>query len=92
MTRWHINKLADDGQPQPHGGTPRVVLGERSMLLRGFACERVPDLFAAIGEIAAVSPFRHMATPGGWEMSVAVTKGVEKFWSVKRPTGDQALV
>jgi alkylated DNA repair protein (DNA oxidative demethylase) len=32
-----------------------------------------PELVATVGAIAAVSPFRHMVTPGGWQMSVALT-------------------
>jgi alkylated DNA repair dioxygenase AlkB len=45
----------------------------RPVVLRGFGPERSPELIAAIDAIAAVSPFRHMVTPGGWEMSVALT-------------------
>jgi alkylated DNA repair protein (DNA oxidative demethylase) len=50
------------------GGTSRVALGNRAVLLRGFARERSGELIAAIGTVAAVSPFRHMVTPGGWKM------------------------
>jgi DNA oxidative demethylase len=63
---------------------PRVALGARAVLLRGFACERAPDLVAAIGAIAAVSPFRHMVTPGGWTMSVALTNCGEVGWITDR--------
>ena len=54
-------------------GTSRVALGARAVLLRGLACEFAPEFVAAIIAIAAVSPFRRMVTPGGWEMSVAMT-------------------
>ena len=66
------------------GGAPRVALGARAVLLRGFARERAPDLLAAINEIATVSSFRHMMTPGGWEMSVALTNCGEAGWVTDR--------
>jgi alkylated DNA repair protein (DNA oxidative demethylase) len=65
-------------------GGSRVVLGARAVLLRGFARERAPALIAAIGAIAGVSPFRHMVTPGGWEMSVAMTNCGAAGWVTDR--------
>src|ERR1700728_3468341 len=61
-----------------------VALGPRTTLLRGFARERAPALIAAIGAIAAVSPFRHMVTPGGWAMSVALTNCGQVGWVTDR--------
>lgn len=69
---------------EAQGDDARVVLGPRAVLLRGLARRRAPDLVAAIGEIAAVSPFRHMVTPGGWEMSVALTNCGEAGWVTDR--------
>lgn len=66
------------------GGGARVALGESAVLLRGFALERAPELVAAIGAIAAVSPFRHMVTPGGWKMSVALTNCGRVGWVTDR--------
>lgn len=57
-----------------------VDLGPRATLLRGFARPQAGKLVEAIGEIAAVSPFRHMVTPGGWAMSVALTNCGEVGW------------
>jgi DNA oxidative demethylase len=62
----------------------RVALGARTVLLRGFAWERAPELVATIGAIAAVSPFRHMVTPGGWAMSVALTNCGQVGWVTDR--------
>jgi alkylated DNA repair protein (DNA oxidative demethylase) len=62
----------------------RIALGSRAVLLRGFARERAPELVAAIGAIAAVSPFRRMVTPGGWEMSVALTNCGQVGWVTDR--------
>ena len=61
-----------------------VALGPRATLLRGFARERAPALIAAIGTIAAVSPFRHMVSPGGWAMSVALTNCGQVGWVTDR--------
>jgi alkylated DNA repair protein (DNA oxidative demethylase) len=63
-----------------------VALGPRATVLRGFARERAPALIAAIAAIAAVSPFRHMVTPGGWAMSVALTNCGQFGW-VNHRTG-----
>lgn len=74
-------ELAFDGA---QGGAPRFTLGEQAALLRGFARERAPELLTAIDDIAAVSPFRHMVTPGGWEMSVALTNCGGAGWVTDR--------
>ena len=66
------------------GGKSRVALGPQAVLLRGLACERAPALVACIGAIVAVSPFRHMVTPGGWEMSVALTNCGQAGWVTDR--------
>ena len=46
-------------------------LGDGITLLRGFADTR--RLFPLIERVAAASPFRHLVTPGGQTMSVAMT-------------------
>jgi alkylated DNA repair protein (DNA oxidative demethylase) len=48
-----------------------LSLGEGISLLRGFA--DTAHLFARIVAIDAVAPFRHLVTPGGQTMSVAMT-------------------
>lgn len=62
----------------------RVVLGKRGVVLRGFVRDRAADLIAAIGTITAISPFRHMVTPGGWKMSVALTNCGQYGWVTDR--------
>jgi DNA oxidative demethylase len=69
---------------ETQAGASRVALGARAVVLRGFACERAPEFVAAIGAIAAVSPFRHMVTPGGWAMSVALTNCGQVGWVTDR--------
>lgn len=63
---------------------PRIVLGPRAVVLRGFATERAPELIEAIRGIAAVSPFRRMVTPSGWEMSAALTNCGQAGWVTDR--------
>jgi DNA oxidative demethylase len=66
----------------PGGGYER--LSEGAVLLRGFAGAEVGDLVATVEAIAAVSPFRHMVTPGGFRMSVAMTSCGEVGWLTDR--------
>lgn len=61
-----------------------ALLGPQAVVLRGFARDRAPELIAAITEIAAASPFRHMVVPGGWEMSVALTNCGQVGWVTDR--------
>ena len=74
-------RLALDEAQEP---ARRVALGQRAFLLRGFAGERAPMLVAAIGAVAEAAPFRHMLTPGGWEMSVAMTNCGQAGWITDR--------
>src|SRR5262245_4469687 len=48
-------------------------LAEGAVLLRGFAADDAPALIDDLGQILVRSPFRHMITPGGYRMSVAMT-------------------
>jgi len=48
-------------------------LGPGAMVLRAFALGDGARLVEAIHALAAVSPFRHLVTPGGHTMSVAMT-------------------
>jgi alkylated DNA repair protein (DNA oxidative demethylase) len=59
-------ELFDDGH-----GTGAVPLGDGITLLQGFADTKT--LFPLIERVAAQSPFRHLVTPGGQTMSVAMT-------------------
>ena len=48
-------------------------LAPGAVILRRFALSRASALLTGIQDVAAVSPFRHMVTPGGYTMSVAMT-------------------
>ena len=51
-----------------------------AVVLCGFALPSETELVAALGEIAAQAPFRHMTTPWGAPMSVAMTNCGEAGW------------
>ena len=54
------------------------------MLLAGFARPADAPLLAALGEVVAKAPFRHMMTPGGFTMSVAMTNCGAAGWVTDR--------
>ena len=68
---------------------PAVEPGEESIapgavLLRGFAQSRGPVLLEAVRTVTAQSPFRLMSTPGGYQMSVAMTNCGAAGWITDR--------
>lgn len=63
---------------------PRQRLGPAAMVLRGFALPHARELIAAIEVVEAASPFRHMVTPGGFTMSVALTNCGALGWTTDR--------
>ena len=63
---------------------PREVMAEGAMLLRGAALPFEADILTAIQAITAVSPFRHMVTPDGFVMSVAMTNCGAAGWVTDR--------
>lgn len=65
-----------------NGGTEALAPG--ATVLRGFARKRDVALLAAIEAIAAHAPFRHMVTPGGFAMSVAMTNCGAAGWVTDR--------
>ncbi len=56
------------------------VLSPGAVVLRGFASERAAALKDDIERVAAAAPFRHLVTPGGFRMSVAMTNCGELGW------------
>ena len=62
----------------------RQRLGPAAMVLRGFALRYVQELMTAVDIIEAASPFRHMVTPGGFNMSVALTNCGALGWTTDR--------
>ena len=63
---------------------PREIMAEGAVLLRGAALPFEKDVLAALNDITAASPFRHMVTPGGYTMSVAMTNCGAAGWVTDR--------
>lgn len=59
-------------------------MAEGAVLLRGFAMPYETDVLAAFRGIVAQAPFRRMFTPGGHQMSVAMTNCGNVGWVTDR--------
>ena len=64
--------------------TSRESIAEGAVLLRGFATSIEADLIADLRDIVERAPFRHMVTPGGHRMSVAMTNCGSLGWVTDR--------
>jgi len=64
----------------------QLELCEGAAVLRGFALPFERALSAGVSAVASAAPFRHMTTPGGYSMSVAMTNCGALGW-VSDPTG-----
>jgi DNA oxidative demethylase len=49
-------------------------------LLRGFALQNESEILASVREVSTRAPFRHLITPGGYRMSVAMTNCGSLGW------------
>lgn len=63
---------------------PNENLGPGTAILRGFARADEASTMEALFAVAAKSPFRHMVTPGGFRMSVAMTNCGALGWVTDR--------
>ena len=78
------NLFDDDSDPwagDGAGDAPReVALAPGAVWLHGFARAATPRLLGDLEVITASAPFRHMLTPGGRRMSVAMTNCGDVGW------------
>jgi len=58
----------------------REPIGEGALLLRGFARSIQHDLLDAVSRVSEQAPFRRLFTPGGPQMSVAMTNCGSLGW------------
>ncbi len=63
---------------------PVLPIGPRACVLRGFALPWADRLLPAIDAMTRVAPFRKMTTPGGYQMSVALTNCGALGWTTDR--------
>jgi DNA oxidative demethylase len=68
----------DASQPQHD----ELALG--AMVLRGHALAMTEQILAALRNVVTAAPFRHMVTPGGFTMSVAMTNCGAAGWVTNR--------
>lgn len=69
---------------QSPGLPAREEISHGGVLLRGFALAPQDALLHALAQITAQAPFRHMVTPGGFTMSVAMTNCGTAGWVADR--------
>ena len=65
-------------------GPAQERLAEGAILLRGFARAYEQDLLPALHAVTEQAPFRHMQTPGGHQMSVAMSNCGAVGWVTDR--------
>ncbi len=66
----------------PRTGAEPFAAG--AVLLHGFASEAAPALMSDLAGVLTAAPFRHMVTPGGYRMSVAMTNCGTAGWITDR--------
>ncbi|MGC1408252.1 MAG: DNA oxidative demethylase AlkB [Acetobacteraceae bacterium] len=58
----------------------REPIGDGAVVLRGFVAAHGSELLCAVEGISAAAQFRHLTTPGGYTMSVAMTNCGDLGW------------
>ena len=58
----------------------REQIAPGAMVLRGLALPDQAAILAAVEQVAAAAPFRHLITPGGYRMSVAMSNCGARGW------------
>lgn len=59
---------------------PVEILAPGAVLLHGFALPDEEAILKSVADVSAAAPFRHMVTPGGYRMSVAMTNCGQAGW------------
>ncbi|MNR76069.1 Alpha-ketoglutarate-dependent dioxygenase AlkB [compost metagenome] len=78
MTKMDLDLFAADRRSW------REDIGDGALVLRAHALTREADLLAAVDGVIAQAPLRHMSTPGGFRMSVAMTNCGDYGWVTDR--------
>ncbi len=82
MSAGHLT--ADLFESIPDVCPSQEAMAEGAVLLRGLAKPVEGDLIADLRDIVEQAPFRHMVTPGGHRMSVAMTNSGSVGWITDR--------
>ena len=75
-----LDLFADDVTQAPR----TEQIGPQSFVLRGFALPLIKRVLPALQHVLEQSPFRHMKTPGGFTMSVALSNCGTLGWVTDR--------
>jgi alkylated DNA repair protein (DNA oxidative demethylase) len=75
---------ADLFESAPDTRPPRETMTDGAVLLRGFVRSLETELIADLRDVVDEAPFRHMVTPGGHQMSVAMTNCGRIGWVTDR--------
>jgi DNA oxidative demethylase len=75
---------ADLFESVPDVRPSQEAMAAGAVLLRGFARPFEAELIADLGDITGQAPFRHMTTPGGHQMSVAMSNCGSLGWVTDR--------
>ena len=67
-----------DETPAPYVAPELIAPG--AVLLRGFAADVAETLLQALAPLVVAAPLRHLVTPGGYTMSVAMSNCGELGW------------
>jgi len=84
MTRIRDATRADLFDDREHSDSRIERLADGAVLLRGFAALEATALMETLEDILLAAPFRHMVTPGGFRMSVAMTNCGRAGWITDR--------
>lgn len=84
MTRSRDGVTGDLFGDAPLGGPPTPAFAPGARLLAGYAADVEAPLLAALRAVLEEAPFRHMITPGGHRMSVAMTNCGPVGWVTDR--------
>jgi alkylated DNA repair protein (DNA oxidative demethylase) len=68
----------------PPRKSQRESLCPGAIVLRGFAIDAEAEILGALRDVTVEAPFRHMVTPGGFRMSVAMTNCGACGWVTDR--------
>ena len=75
--------MQDLFSPSNNGDAPaweHIAIGANACVLRGFALHWQADLLVGVAAILQQAPFRHLVTPGGRSMQVAMTNCGDLGW------------
>src|SRR5688572_21405181 len=84
MSRRNDRTTRDFFADPADGETRAEQIVDGAIVLRAFASDVSPELVRQIDAIAAEAPFRHMTTPGGYRMSVAMSSCGDAGWVTDR--------